>query len=226
MSISWLAQGVRGDAFQLLKGLGFPLLAGLATGFTGFSWVICSKAFRSDHIRNQNKDGAGMGAMLLVLLCLCNALNSLQCAVLGTIFEGIGPHTVSVNILVYGLGLGGTGYGLAAVLWRLATAVSDHSGIHAVSSLTPVVALVTFSMLGVLIGVDYAMLGLGTALTVIGNAAVVLRSYFTTVVAAIWERSMEQRTGTKPPVNQPPQTRKSAEPQQHVHTSPRGPEDI
>ena len=226
VSISWLAQGVRGDGLQLLKGLGFPLLAGLATGFTGFSWVICSKAFRSDHVRNQNKDGADIGAMLLVLLCLCNALSSLQCAVLGMIFEGIGPHTVSVDILVYGLGIGGAGYGLAAVLWRLATTVSDHSGIHAISSLTPVVALVTFSMLGVLVGVDYAMLCLGTALTVIGNAAVVLHSYFTTIAATIWERSIEQRTRTKLPVDQSTRTRKSAEAQEHVHMSPRRPEDV
>ena len=31
----------------------------------------------------------------------------------------------------------------------------------------------------------------------------------------------EQQTDTKPPVDQSTQTRKSAEPQQHVHTSPR-----
>ena len=155
VGIGWLASGLRGEGLALVKGLGLPLLAGLVTGFTGFSWVLCSKAFQSKKVQESNERDAGLGAMLLVLLWFCNALTALECAVLGAVFEGLGAMSVSSNLLVYGLVLGGLGYGFAAVLWRLATSVSDHSGIHAVCNLTPVVAVGIFSLLGVLGAVDH-----------------------------------------------------------------------
>lgn len=67
------------------------------------------------------------------------------------------------------------------------------------------------------------MLGLGTAFTLIGNTAVVLRSYFTTVIAAIWERSMEQRTGAESPVTSRP---KPVNTRNHNNTSTRRHEDL
>ena len=188
VGLAWLAESLRGGGLSLLKGLGLPLLAGVATGFTGFSWVLCSKAFESSVVRERNTGGAGVGAMLLVLLCFCNALTSLQCALLGTLFEGFGASSVSGNLLLYGLVLGGFGYGVAAVLWRLATSVSDHSGIHVVCNLTPVVALSLFWLFGVLGELDHVMLWVGVAFIVLGNGGVVLRGYVEALALLAWGR--------------------------------------
>ena len=188
VGITWLFDGFRGSGFMMLKGLGLPLLAGLVTGFTGFSWVLCSKAHGSRDVQACNIDGAGVGAMLLVFLWFSNILTALECAVLGVIFEGVGAMSVSGNLLLYGFALGGLGYGVAAVLWRLATSVSDNSGIHAVCNLTPVVALLGFLILGFLGTVDHTMLWLGTVLVVLGNVGVVLRGYAEAGLFGAWRR--------------------------------------
>ena len=176
LEMDWVLHIFGGSStFGVLVSLGLPLSAGFCTAFTGFSWVMYSKVARDEAVMSKNAGGAGGAAMLLVLLSVCNLGSFILFGLLGAIFEGVGGVVFDGWLVLVGLVICGGGYGVAAVLWRLSTVVTNNVGVHGVAYLTPVFTLLLFQWFGLLDEIDLALLWLGAGLVVTGNLGVMAR---------------------------------------------------
>ena len=154
-------------------GVGFALLAAFITAFTGFSWVWSHNSINDErlpfHLKSERTEESLGVFFLLVALVVTNSLAFVINGSIGLVFGAITGEWITLNGLLIGIVGGVFSYGVASVLWRVATNLTSDIGIHAMSYFTPIFALIFLALVDRVGDVEISFLIMGAAAIITSN---------------------------------------------------------
>ena len=158
---------------KVYAGFGLALVAAFVTAFTGFSWVWSHNSVHHHGLPEVLREACGGRSLemmfLLVALVLSNAVALILNGVAGFVFGGLTDEWVTLKGLLLAFVGGGLSYGVASVMWRYATTLTDNLGLHAMSYGTPVFSLVFLAIVNEVGDVVGAYLIIGASTIISAN---------------------------------------------------------
>ena len=185
---------VAGRSWRFWVGFLLALVAAVITALTGFSWVWSNRMVKNaqlpEIVSSRYADWELEMFFLLVALVVTNLVAMVLNQLVGWVFGAFSGEFISWS--AFGLAaVGGVlSYGVASVMWRIATSQTAGLGIHAMSYGTPVFSLLFLMLAGQVGSVDWDYLAIGTAAIVVANLLINfeadIRFGFKSLIISLW----------------------------------------